>query len=345
VEPRAAVAINLPQGPDGARRFSSERGNKRFKLDLEASLLIPRANTPGTHGRLLVLFGSGSGVKPQRENIFILRERVLRQSRPELRGRFRLVPRAFWNDYAAGGAASSTDTHDPDAGVLAFHAHELYELLRRNRTLVGYELNIEGAALLHNAAGDGESVIRFFQRGNGAADPSTGAASVSATADVPLRAFFDYLDALMRRDGQNVEFGTETPATAAAFGAAVRALQPQHIVRYELGTAHTVPLSFTGAATPLASSAAGAPPPIYYIAGAEASADAITDGDVVGTAIGAIAATDAAYVFLQHPDGRAFLGKGEGIVMMPTRDGCLIVLDRDDITTPSQLCQVKLTGI
>ena len=51
--------ILLPAGPEGARVFDDERGNKKLKLDLEACVVLP-------DGRL-VAFGSGSS--PQREKI------------------------------------------------------------------------------------------------------------------------------------------------------------------------------------------------------------------------------------------------------------------------------------
>jgi Family of unknown function (DUF6929) len=51
--------ILLPTGPDRARVFDDERGNKKLKLDLEACIVLP-------DGRL-VAFGSGSS--PHREKI------------------------------------------------------------------------------------------------------------------------------------------------------------------------------------------------------------------------------------------------------------------------------------
>ncbi|MDH5274420.1 MAG: hypothetical protein OEY13_15270 [Gammaproteobacteria bacterium] len=51
--------ILLPAGPNGARVFDDERGNKKFKLDLEACIVLP-------DGRLVAL---GSGSSPQREKI------------------------------------------------------------------------------------------------------------------------------------------------------------------------------------------------------------------------------------------------------------------------------------
>lgn len=58
-------AITLPAGESGLRQFDDERGNKRFKLDLEACTAVP----DGRGGETLLAFGSGSAA---------LRERVLR---------------------------------------------------------------------------------------------------------------------------------------------------------------------------------------------------------------------------------------------------------------------------
>jgi hypothetical protein len=51
--------ILLPTGPDGARVFDEGRGNKKLKLDLEASIVLP-------DGRFVAL---GSGSSPLREKI------------------------------------------------------------------------------------------------------------------------------------------------------------------------------------------------------------------------------------------------------------------------------------
>ena len=58
-------SLLLPSGPGGARVFDDARGTKRFKLDLEASIVLP----DGT----LVAFGSGSG--EHREKIVTLAAR------------------------------------------------------------------------------------------------------------------------------------------------------------------------------------------------------------------------------------------------------------------------------
>ena len=55
----ATHTILLPTGPGGARVFDDVRGNKKLKLDLEASVLLP-------DGRFVAL---GSGSSPNREKI------------------------------------------------------------------------------------------------------------------------------------------------------------------------------------------------------------------------------------------------------------------------------------
>lgn len=60
-------AIALPPGEAGLRQFDDRRGNKRFKMDLEACTTIP---TPD--GDLFLAFGSGSTA--QREQILMVQE-------------------------------------------------------------------------------------------------------------------------------------------------------------------------------------------------------------------------------------------------------------------------------
>jgi hypothetical protein len=59
-------AVPLPVGAGGLRQFDDLRGNKRFKLDLEACVVLP--DPPGD---VLLAFGSGSS--PLREQIAIIR--------------------------------------------------------------------------------------------------------------------------------------------------------------------------------------------------------------------------------------------------------------------------------
>lgn len=148
--------VLLPPGPGGQRSFGEQRGNKRHKLDLEASVMLP-------DGRLLA-FGSGSTSA---------RERLV------------LVDTA--RATAAQGVALSGSAESADSGVVDVRdASELYRMLRECREFSGSELNIEGVVVV------GE-VLRFVQRGNGAV--VDGRKPVNATADVPLGAFLAWLDA------------------------------------------------------------------------------------------------------------------------------------------------------
>jgi hypothetical protein len=55
-------AVTLPAGEGGLRQFDDERGNKRFKLDLEACVAVP----DGRGGDTLAGFGSGSAAWRER---------------------------------------------------------------------------------------------------------------------------------------------------------------------------------------------------------------------------------------------------------------------------------------
>jgi hypothetical protein len=55
-------AITLPAGEGGLRQFDDERGNKRYKLDLEACVAVP----DGPGGETLLGFGSGSSARRER---------------------------------------------------------------------------------------------------------------------------------------------------------------------------------------------------------------------------------------------------------------------------------------
>jgi hypothetical protein len=72
-------AITLPAGEGGLRQFDDERGNKRFKLDLEACVAVP----DGRGGETLVGFGSGSS--PRRERVLLAERLGDADARVELR--------------------------------------------------------------------------------------------------------------------------------------------------------------------------------------------------------------------------------------------------------------------
>lgn len=62
---RAVSAVALPEGKEGLRQFDDVRGNKKFKLDLEACTTIP-----GPTGEVLLVFGSGS--KRRRRRVAVI---------------------------------------------------------------------------------------------------------------------------------------------------------------------------------------------------------------------------------------------------------------------------------
>ena len=105
-----AEAITLPAGKDDLRQFDDGRGNKKFKLDLEAM-----ARVPVTGGTLLVAFGSGS--KKRRENVMTVHFPG-RSMRPE----------------------------PTEPTLVALPA--LYAALRNEKLFAGSDMNIEGALYL-----------------------------------------------------------------------------------------------------------------------------------------------------------------------------------------------------
>lgn len=99
-------SVTLPAGEGGLRQFDDLRGNKRFKLDLEACVAVP--DGPGG-AETLVAFGSGS--TPVRERVLLLR-----------------------------------DPAGADPQVELVDASAFYARLRQAAEFAGSELNVEGAA-------------------------------------------------------------------------------------------------------------------------------------------------------------------------------------------------------
>jgi len=108
IDPRARKVGSwpLPAGPGGVRLFDDGRGNKLDKLDLESCV-------SGSWEGEDVLLAFGSGSRPERERVAVIRGRG---------------PHAL--------------------GVELVDAGELYAALRADRGFSGSELNLEGAALL-----------------------------------------------------------------------------------------------------------------------------------------------------------------------------------------------------
>ena len=197
--------------------------------------------------------------------------------------------------------------------VEALPARAVYARLRATRAFAGSELNIEGMALLDEAHGGAPGgTLRLFNRGNGAAD-ATGPA-VDATCDLSLQALLAHL-----RD----------PLAHAAPG-------PGNVVGHDLGRVDGTRLTFTDATA--------TPQGIVFLASAEASPNAIDDGDVAGTAIGLLRPGGTRLMVpILDERGRPLKDKVEGIAIDPAVPGkAFVVVDRDDAKAPAELLILSL---
>jgi hypothetical protein len=191
----------------------------------------------------------------------------------------------------------------PSPAARVHDAGALYAELRRETSFSGSELNVEGAVL----AGDR---LVLFQRGNGA--PRGGLEPVDATCELPWRDVRAYL-----------LIGAPPPP-------------PERVVRYDLGSVGGVRLTFTDAA--LAPSGA-----IVFLAAAERSPDATSDGPVVGVALGVLAGGQARMTLVRDGEQAPLLSKAEGIVLEGSKHAWLVV-DTDDPDAPAELLDVSLAG-
>lgn len=191
--------------------------------------------------------------------------------------------------------------------VSLIDAEALYVALGEVAEFAGSDMNIEGALGL-------PGTLRLFSRGNGAA--KDGRLPVNATGDLDLASLLAYL--------------------AAPHDAPVPRLRG--VTQFALGELDALPLGFTDAAM--------AGETLLYTAAAEASKDASDDGRVSGSVIGIIPAKGALrYAPITDADGTRSTDKVEGIVALPGRtDRVLVVVDPDDPTRPSELCDVALGG-
>ena len=185
----------------------------------------------------------------------------------------------------------------------------LYAALRAERDFSGSELNVEGAVLVGDA-------LRLFQRGNGAA--RGGLSPVNATCDVPWSYFVDLAG------GRPVG----TPSVGA-------------VAQFDLGNVSGIPLTFTDATVTTSGD-------VMYLAAAEESPDAVTDGAVVGAALGVTRTTsrgiEARYTPLVGENGVPALEKAEGVALGESANQVYLVLDMDDPGRASELCLVELSG-
>jgi len=191
--------------------------------------------------------------------------------------------------------------------VSLIDADALYESLERATDFAGSQLNVEGAVRLGDR-------LRLFGRGNG-----RGADILrprNATCDLDLARLLAYLREPTRQ---------LPPA-------------PTAIVQYDLGSITDVPLGFTDATAWRDR--------LLFTASAERTEDATRDGPVTGSAMGVIGPDEQArWCMLTDPYGDAYAGKVEGVIApSPDHSRLLAVVDADDPTVPSLLCDVELRG-
>jgi hypothetical protein len=182
-------------------------------------------------------------------------------------------------------------------------ATALYAALRAEPRLADRQLNLEGALL------DGPRVV-LYSRGNAAA--LAGAGGFDASVELVAAELARYLDA-----------PDQPPPTL------------HDVQQYQLGAIEGVRLSLTDAAL-----RAGRR---FYVAAAEASPDAVADGQVLGTSFGVLDA-DARYVLIEAEDGTLLRDKVEGLAQGAGPDEWLAITDPDDAGRPAELLTLRAQG-
>lgn len=186
-------------------------------------------------------------------------------------------------------------------------ARAFYAALAARADVSGSEPNLEGACVA------GGSLV-VVQRGNGA--PRDGRAPIDAFARVPLDAFEAYIARLAS--------GEDAPFDAPI----------ELVARPSLGAIDGARLTPTDATAIDAST-------LLFSAAAEASPDAVSDGECTGTALGVLdLATGEVRALAEVRDaaGARVTAKIEGVALDPTRPGrVLAVTDTDDPDRPAEL--------
>ena len=205
---------------------------------------------------------------------------------------------------------------DPDGTAAVLELPRFYSALRSTHDFAGSELNIEGAVDLGHR-------LRLFARGNGAVRGEL--LPVNATCDVEWPALREQL-----------KHPDDAPVPTLL-----------QVVQYDLSDIGGVKLGFTDAA--LLDTDRRDTRRVIYSAAAESSPDTVRDGAVAGSAIGAIvddgSAIRASFTELTGPDGERLVAKVEGIALAQDATGrAWVVLDRDDHSRASELCEVLLEG-
>lgn len=189
-----------------------------------------------------------------------------------------------------------------------FTLPRLYRALREHPTFAGSELNLEGAAFLG-------SHVRLFQRANGL--PHQGRTALDATCDVSLAALIELM-------------GSPESAPVPAL---------ERVRHYDLGDIDGVRLTFTDGHAIEGGR-------VLFLASAEASPNAIDDGEVRGTAVGVLEPDGSARLtLLRDEHDKPCRDKAEGIALSARdRTIAFVVFDPDDHTRASSLAEVRLDG-
>lgn len=194
-------------------------------------------------------------------------------------------------------------------------ATSLYGALRRDEDFAGSELNMEGAVLV----GEG---IWFFQRGNG--KPSNTRPAVDAVTRLPL-------DRLMRHLESGAPLGETRETRRYDLGAIEeRATGGRRISRSsDPVEGPRTRLTFTDA------TAFGSE--VWFLAAAEASPDARSDGPVAGACVGRFDATGTPWLVpLVDTGGNLVREKVEGLVFVDA-ETMLLVVDHDSPSIAAEL--------
>jgi len=189
-------------------------------------------------------------------------------------------------------------------GLQIRDASPFYAALREEFRFAGSELNLEGALVMG-------PWLRLLQRGNGAR--KNGREPVNAVGDLDLSAFLAWLDG-----------HAPLPALEA-------------ILEVDLGTTGTATFGFTDA-TLLPDGRLG------FVACAEASPDAIQDGEVSGTRFGILEGEDIYVTDIVDPAGQPIRLKLEGIEARLDEPGMFdVVVDMDRPDEPAQWGSLRVT--
>lgn len=192
---------------------------------------------------------------------------------------------------------------DADGGARLVVASALYASMRQERGFSGRQLNVEGALR------DGQRLV-LFSRGNAAALATDDGFDASVELDVS--ALERYLEAPAEREPPRLE----------------------SLTQYRLGQIDAVRLTLTDAALRDGKR--------YYVAAAEASPDAVADGQVLGASFGVLD-DDPRYALIEAEDGSLLRDKVEGLAEGAAAGEWLAITDPDDPARPAELLTLQIT--